>query len=437
MATLSRLTHTITSTPPPAPPRVRRAQFLALGLIVLSGIVNYMDRGTLSVANSTIRNEFGLSLGQMGLLLSAFSWSYALAQRPAGPLADRFGPRRLLAAGLVIWSLAQAAGGFVTGYGQFIVSRIVLGIGEAPQFPTAARVVANWYPSADRGKPTGVFNAASPLGTALAPLLLTLMIVYLDWRGMFILMGIVGLVVAGLWYALYRDPLDLDLTATEHAYLEAGSVPTAPRTLSFADWRALFRYPTTWGMIIGFFGSVYLNWVYLTWLPGYLTTARHMSMVRTGFAASVPFFCGFLGCLVAGWLSDRLSRISPSLVVSRKIPVVIAMLGMAAFTVPAALVQDNTLALACISVVVFLANAASVCSWTLVSAVAPPNRVASLGSLQNFGGFLGGSLAPILTGYIAEATSFVPALLTGAAFAFLSALSYLFLVRTPIPELAE
>jgi sugar phosphate permease len=437
MSTLTSPTLVGTAPPPPAPPRVRRAQILALSLIVLSGIVNYMDRGTLSVANSTIREELGLSLGQMGLLLSAFSWSYAFAQLPAGPLADRFGPRRMLAAGLVVWSLAQAAGGFVTGYAQFITSRIVLGVGEAPQFPTAARVVANWFPVAARGKPTGIFNAASPLGTALAPLLLTLMIVYLDWRSMFIIMGVVGLVVAGLWYALYRDPLDLTLTATEHAYLDAGTIPTAPRKLSFAQWKSLFRYPTTWGMIIGFFGSVYLNWVYLTWLPGYLTQARHMSMVRTGFSASVPFFCGFIGCLVAGWLSDRVSRINPSLVVSRKIPVVIAMIGMAAFTVPAALVEDNTLALACISVVVFLANAASVFSWTLVSAVAPPNRVASLGSLQNFGGFLGGALAPILTGYIAEATSFVPALLTGAAFAFISALSYLFLVRSPIPAQAE
>ena len=160
--------------------------------------------------------------------------------------------------------------------------------------------------------------------------------------------------------------------------------------------------------------------------------ARHMSLVSTGFAASVPFFCGFIGCLVAGWFSDRITRGSTSLVSARKIPVVLAMLGMAAFTVPAALVENNTLALACISVVVFLANAASVCSWTLATAAAPANRIASLGSLQNFGGFLGGALAPILTGYIAESFSFVPALLTGAAIAFLGALSYLFLVRHPV-----
>jgi MFS family permease len=187
-------------------------------------------------------------------------------------------------------------------------------------------------------------------------------------------------------------------------------------------------------MIIGFFGSVYLNWVYLTWLPGYLETARHMSVRTTGFAAAIPFFCGFIGCLVAGWFSDLVTRGRTELVSARKLPVVLAMLGMAIFTVPAALVENNIIAIACISFVVFLANAASVCSWTLATAAAPANRVASLGSLQNFGGFLGGALAPILTGYIAESYSFVPALLTGAGIAFLGALSYLFLVRHPIPE---
>lgn len=414
------------------PPRVRRAQILSLALLIISGVVNYMDRGTLSVANSTIREELGVSLGQMGLLLSAFSWSYALSQLPAGGLVDRVGPRKLLSLGLVVWSLAQAAGGLVTGYGQFIVSRVVLGIGEAPQFPSAARVVSNWFPLKARGKPTGVFNAASPLGTALAPPVLTLLMVYLDWRWMFVLMGLVGLVMAVFWYALYRDPAGLDPTEQRYLEPEPAASGTVASKLTFAEWRSLFSYTTTWGMILGYFGSVYLNWVYLTWLPGYLTMARHMSLVRTGFAASVPFFCGFVGCLVAGWFSDRITHGSTSLITRRKIPVVLAMLGMAAFTVPAALVEDNTIALACISVVVFLANAASVCSWTLATAAAPADRIASLGSLQNFGGFLGGALAPILTGYIAESFSFVPALLTGAGIAFLGALSYLFLVRHPV-----
>lgn len=148
---------------PVAPPGIRRGQRIALALLMVSGIVNYLDRGTLAVASSAIRADLGLSLSQMGLLLSAFSWSYALCQFPVGGLVDRIGPRRLLGVGLIVWSIAQAAGGMVSTFGWFIVARIVLGIGEAPQFPSAARVVSNWFPLRARGTPTGIFNAASPL----------------------------------------------------------------------------------------------------------------------------------------------------------------------------------------------------------------------------------------------------------------------------------
>ncbi|MEW6341176.1 MAG: MFS transporter [Pseudomonadota bacterium] len=420
------------------PPRIRRAQTVALALLMVSGIVNYLDRGTLAVANPLIRADMGLSLGEMGLLLSAFSWSYALCQLPVGGLVDRIGPRRLLGAGLIIWSLAQAAGGMASSFGYFIVARIVLGIGEAPQFPSAARVVSNWFPLRSRGTPTGIFNAASPLGTALAPLCLSILVVSFHWRWAFIATGALGLMVALVWFVLYRDPDKSQMSEAERRYLDEDeamqSAGQPSRKLTFAEWRKLFSYGTTWGMLIGFFGSVYLNWVYLTWLPGYLSIERHMSLMRTGFAASVPFLCGFVGSLLAGWFSDLITRRSRAPVASRRNAVVVAMLGMVAFTIPAALVESNTIALACISVVIFLSNAASACSWALATAAAPPGRIASLGAIQNFGGFLGGALAPVMTGYIAQASSFVPALLTAAGIAFVGAMAYLLLVRKPIPE---
>jgi len=309
----------------PAPRRVHRAQIVALSLLVVTGIINYVDRGTLAVANHNIATELGLSFGQMGLLLSAFAWSYAIAQLPAGGLVDRIGPRRFLAAGLIVWSFAQAGGGFVHSFSQFILARVILGIGEAPQFPSAARVVSNWYPVSKRGAPTGVFNSASPLGSALAPLILSQLIIFLDWRWMFMLTGVAGLCAVAVWLLLYRDPSDLDLTPEEIRYLTEEAERKPAEKVTLMDWVGLFSYRTTWGMIIGFFGSVYLNWVYLTWLPAYLITERHMSLARTGVAASVPFFCGFLGCLIAGWLSDQVvKRTAGSPVKGRRIPVVVA-----------------------------------------------------------------------------------------------------------------
>lgn len=416
------------------PPRIRHRQTVALVLLVVCGVINYLDRATLAVANEYIRADLGLSLGQMGLLLSAFSWSYALCQLPVGALVDRIGPRWLLGIGLVVWSLAQAAGGLVSTFGWFVVARIALGIGEAPQFPAAARVVSNWFPARSRGTPTGVFNSASPLGVALAPLCLSPLIAATSWHWAFFVTGALGLVAAVVWVSVYRDPVREELNAAERAYLEIDEASAAVPATSFASWRALFRYRTTWGMMLGFSGSVYLNWVFLTWLPGYLRTERHMDLAYAGIAASVPFMCGFAGALVAGWASDRVARRASSPVSGRRNAVVVATLGMVAFTIPAALAESNVVAVACISIVIFLANASSACAWSLATVAAPPSRVASLGALQNFGGFLGGALAPVLTGFIAQTWSFVPALLTGAAIAFLGAMAYLFLVVRPIPD---
>ncbi len=315
----------------PTPPRIRRSQTVALSLLMISGVINYLDRGTLAVANESIRADLGLSLGQMGILLSAFSWSYALCQLPVGALVDRVGPRWLLGIGLIVWSLAQAAGGLAATFGYFVVTRIVLGIGEAPQFPSAARVVSNWFPLRSRGTPTGIFNAASPLGIALAPLCLSILIASTSWHWAFIVTGAAGFLVSIVWLMVYRDPVRSQMTDVERQYLDADadqdSANKAAGKLTFADWRALFSYGTTWGMLIGFFGSVYLNWVYLTWLPGYLRTARHMSLQLSGVAAAVPFFCGFIGALLAGWLSDLITRRSNSAVAGRRNAVVITMLG--------------------------------------------------------------------------------------------------------------
>lgn len=416
------------------PPRIRRRQTVALVLLVVTGVINYLDRATLAVANEFIRADLGLSLGQMGILLSAFSWSYALCQLPVGVLVDKIGPRWLLGAGLVLWSLAQAAGGLVSSFGWFVLARIVLGIGEAPQFPAAARVVSNWFPLRARGTPTGIFNSASPLGFALAPLCLSPLIAATSWHWAFFVTGALGIAAAVVWVILYRDPVREELSDAERAYLDEGQVAEVAPKAGFASWRALFRHRATWGMLLGFFGSVYLNWVFLTWLPGYLRTERHMDVAYVGLAASIPFVCGFAGALVAGWMSDKITRRASSVVAGRRTAVVLAMLGMVAFTIPAALVESNTTAIACISIVIFLANAASACSWSLATAVAPRSHVASLGAIQNFGGFIGGALAPIFTGYIAQSWSFVPALLTGATIAFLGALSYQFLVIRTISE---
>ena len=151
-----------------ATPRLKSVQLAALAMLVVAGVINYIDRATLAVANPLIREELGLSIADMGYLLSAFLWAYAFSQLPTGAMVDKVGPRILLALGLSLWSFAQLLGGLVQSFGQFFGARLLLGIGEAPQFPTGARVVRDWFNQRDRGLATGIFNCASSLGTAIA-----------------------------------------------------------------------------------------------------------------------------------------------------------------------------------------------------------------------------------------------------------------------------
>ena len=418
---------------PRASARVAGIQKTALAMLVLSGVINYIDRATLAVANPLIRQDLGLSIADMGYLLSAFLWSYAFAQLPCGAMVDKLGPRKLLAFGLSAWSIAQVLGGLVSNFTQFFRARLLLGVGEAPQFPTGARVVRDWFNPRDRGLATGVFNCASSLGTAIAVPLLTFLMLAFGWRSMFIIMGVAGLLAAALWYTVYRNPTDVALTAEENAYRTQGDPPGQRTRVTFAEWKQLFRFRTTWGMIGGYFGTIYLTWIYTAWLPGYLELERHMSVKYTGIAAAIPFAWGVVGGLSGGYLADFLVRKGVSPMNSRKYPCAIALFGTACFTLAAAYVESNTLAIACISASLFLVYVTSTCAWALSSVGAPTNCTASIGSMQNFGGYLGGALAPTVTGLIVQSTgSFVLALVVGACIGIASAASYLFVVKEPI-----
>ncbi len=414
--------------------KARKTRRVALIMLLLTGAINYLDRQTLAIGNPEIRAELGLSIEQMGYLLSAFLWAYAFSQLPTGALIDRIGPRKLLGAGLTIWSLAQGLAGLVSGYTAFYYARIILGVGEAPQFSTGARVVSNWYNIRERGLPTGIFNAASTLGPAIAPPLLTWLMLSYGWRAMFIAMGVLGIIAAVIWYAVYRDPKDAGVPESDLEIIREGEpARTSQATISFAQWLRLFRFRTTWGMVLGFFGTVYLIWLYLAWLPGYLEIERHMSIMKTGIYASIPYFFGMAGSVVGGAISDRLAARGYTPMMSRKIPIIAGLAGMAIFTIPAALTDSWQLALFFICLSVFCGNVSSATSWALVTAAAPPNYVASIGSIQNFGGYFGGALAPTVTGIIVQRTgSFVPALIVGACIGLCSALIYTFVVRRPI-----
>jgi MFS family permease len=418
---------------PDASAKLRRMQWVAVGLCTFAIALNYIDRSTLAIGNLKIREEFGITAAGIGALQSAWSLSFAVTQLPIGLMVDRIGSRRLLGWALVLWSGAQAAGGLLGGYTQFLVSRIALGIFESPAFPASVRTVANFFHPKDRGRPTGLYTIGGDVGRLIGTPMLTLLLISFGWRAMFISMGVIGILGAIGWFSLYRDPKLANLEPGDRAYLVANKVgERSPVTMQ--RWSRLFGYRSMWGMILGAFCSGYAIWMYGTWLPGYLEMQHHVSIAQTGWLAMIPLACSIIGSLVGGYATDRLAHSGMGLVASRKVPAAAGYIAAALFCGIAATATGLALALTCISVSMFFLSFAQSGKWTLVTAVAPQSYSASVASIQNFGSYIGGAVSPLATGMVVDATgSFQLALWMGAGVMVLGAVLYGFGVKSPIP----
>jgi sugar phosphate permease len=399
----------------------RRRRFLTVTLLIGAGCVNYLDRSALSIGNPEIRAGLHLSYGQMGLLLAVFAWAYGLAQLPAGALIDRFGPRRTLGAGLVLWSAAQIAASFVTGLWSFLTARVALGIGESPMYIGGTRVCADWFAVRERALPISLFNASSALAPALAPPVLTVLMLAFGWRGMFFAAGLAGLAIAGAWAAYYRSPHEAGTHAADIALIHEEDLLDSSETGLF--WLLQFR--TTWAMFFGFFGGIYISWLYATWLPGYLEGARHLSLTSAGFWSSVPLMAGFAGAVTAGFLARFLINLGLTPGAACLLPVICGMVLASACTLAGALAVHLGPAIGLMAAGLFGANIASSCGWALAAIVAPNRAVATLEAVQNIGASMGGALAALITGLVVQVTgSFVPAFILAAGIALASAAIY-------------
>ncbi|MCL6599194.1 MAG: MFS transporter [Alicyclobacillus macrosporangiidus] len=400
-------------------------------LLLIGAVVNYLDRANLSIANPLISKEFHLSPAEMGILLSAFLWPYALANLPAGWLVDRLGPRRLFAWASGLWSLVTFISGFSRTPTFLLTMRILLGISESPFFTCGLKVTERWFAKEERGLPTSIFNTGSQIANGIAPPLLTLLMLSLGWRGMFMCIGAVGFVVMIAWLLVYRDRPGM--AAASSPELDPPVSSPAPPTRR--SWLSLFRHPSTWFMIIGNFGVVFTVWVYLTWLPGYLEKSRHLSILHTGWVASIPFLCGIVGVPLGGVISDVFIRRGYKPVTARKIPIVGGAVLAALAVAPVPFVPDIVTCIVLLAIGYFAAALPSGVIWTLAADIAPSEQVASLGAIQNFGGFLGASLAPIVTGLIVQVTdSFDLVFVVGACLLVVAAISYGVFLKRPIED---
>lgn len=395
------------------------------GLLASGMALCYAQRGTLSVAAPFMIRELGINTETMGLMLSAFSWSYSFMQVPSGWFVDRFGVRRAYASGFAIWSIACALTGAFRNIAAIMCFRITVGIGQSVAFPASARTVANWFPDSERGLVNSSYLVGVRVGQALVNAAGVGLIALYGWRAFFALAGLVPLLWIPLWLSVLRRWEDRQPQA---------AAPSGVTRFTFASSFGLLRHRTVLGTFLGFFAFDYVWFVFVYWLPGYLRLERHFTPAEMAFYGSVPFLVMSMVIPLSGFASDRLIARGFDEVRVRKTFITIGF-AIALAIVPAGLVEDNATSVWLLLTSLCGLGVAVPNTWSLTQACCSKRLVGTVSGLQNFGGNVAGIIAPWLTGAIAHRSgSFASALVLCGFILVGGALAYWLLMTEKVGE---
>jgi ACS family D-galactonate transporter-like MFS transporter len=384
-------------------------------LLFAASLINYLDRSSISLALPMLSKDLGLGPESKGLLLSAFFWTYALMQIPIGWAADRVNLRWLYFAAFVLWSLGQGLTGFATSLGVLIMFRLLLGIGESIYLPGGTKIVSILFAPTERGLPCGLFDFGTRMGLVMGGLIIPWLLVRLGWRPTFRLIGFAGLlwVIPWLWATKGR--------------LGRQSRPVVSTRNRKQELRWLLTNRNLIGICLGFFCFDYYWYLFVTWLPDYLVTVRHFTILRAGFFSSLPYFVFGASEPLGGWIADRLTAIGWNETRTRKGIVTIAFLS-GLLLIPASRVQNATAAVALIAGA-SLVGLATGNLLVILQCCAPPDDVGLWTGFENFAGNLAGVAAPLLTGLLISRTgSYAPGFALAAAVLFAGIFCYWFIV---------
>jgi MFS family permease len=373
-------------------------RWAVLALVFFGILISYIDRGNLGIAAVEIMRDFRFDGARMGVLLSAFFWTYGLLQVPAGAFVDRFGIRVVYAIGFVIWSLASASIAFTAGFASILALRLILGAAESVgPLASIAFIRRNFEPS-KQGLPTSIYVAGQTLGPAAGAWLGSLLINDYGWRAMFAITGLTALVWVVPWLAL--APRD--------------KAPQQTQAAEAANIRAALRQPATWALSAAAFLLAYFWYFVLTWTPAYLRIAHGFSVTEMGRIMSIPLAAMSLTSLATGAIGDRLARRWPA----TRARLVLAAIGLAAASLFGLLrwAPDRSWALPVLFVAMCAFGVANSSFWALAQAAAPAALIGRMVGYLNTLAQAAGALAPILTGWLlGPSQRFDVALLIAAA----------------------
>ncbi|MFL5705093.1 MAG: MFS transporter [Ktedonobacteraceae bacterium] len=412
--------------------RIGKVRWGIAGLLGTGILINYFDRINISVATKPFEQEFHVSAGVMGIIFSAYLWSYVLLQIPMGVLLDRFGVKWLVRIGTFIWAVASYMTAIVSGLGLVILSRILLGAAEAPIFPAAAKATGYWFPTKERGLATSAFDAAAKFSNVIGIPLIAVVITLWGWRAAFYVTGTLSLLYCALFWIGYRDPSKSKrLASEERTYIVEGGSQQEGQTSGhpLANLGFLLRQPKVWGLTLGFTAYGYSFYLFLSWIPGYLQTALHMTVLSSGFYTIVPWVVATItDIVIGGWLVDALIKRGYDATRVRKSLFTIGLiLGIA--VIGAAFTTNPNIAILWISIALGGLAFAAPIGWSIPGLIAPKGTVGAVGSIMNFFNNLAGIVAPIAAGFIFQSTgSFAANFLVAGAILVLGIICFLLLL---------
>ncbi|MEW5848060.1 MAG: MFS transporter [Myxococcota bacterium] len=390
--------------------RIPHLRWIMVGLIFLATTINYIDRLTLSVLAPVIRQDLKLSNSDYALIGTLFLLAYTISQGLSGKLYDRIGTRLGFTVSIVVWSIAAALHAFARGIGSLGAFRFLLGLGEAGNWPGAAKTVAEWFPVHERAFGMAIFNSGAAVGSVIAPPLLVWLQMHYGWQSTFLVTGVLGLTWLGLWLWLYQPPhRHTRITMEELEYIRAGQ-PAAPAGAASPSWRQLLRHRQAWAVILARLVCDPVWWLFMMWLPEYLNKERGFSLKEIGMFAWVPFLAADVGSLAGGFLSGWLIRRGWSVNRARK-----AVIGFAALLMPcgigAAYASSPFVALAFIAVVLFAFQVWINNVQTMPSDFFPSSWVGSATGLGGVGAGIGAMIFTLTTGWVVDHFSYTPILI--------------------------
>lgn len=400
----------------------RTNKIITFILLFGTQLFSFMIRFAFGVVAPTLMDLYNLSPRTMGYILSGWNWSYTAGLPIMGFIVDRFGPYLVLGVGSFVWGVSTIALPIAGAAVPLFLMRMVFGFGQTPLIPAGAIAVSRAFSIKERARIIAMVFAGNQLGVAIGATVAAFILASLGWKAVFYCVGGASLLLTLAWFGFYPDKRIGRQPAAHPDSVSSGTVQRI-------SWLSLFRYRSTWGIAFGQMGYLYAYFFFISWLPGYLILERQMSLLKSGIVAALPFWAGMLGTLGGGWLADYLIQRGVSTTVSRKSIIGAGLTVSAVLVIAAAYVEQSWLAVTLLTLCVGFLRLATGSVNSLPIDLAPRPMVGSLTGIQNCFGNIGGLLAPIVTGYMVNATgSFTGSFIVAGCMALFGAISYMLIV---------